>query len=68
MSHDILDLFESLESPIEIQEDTSIFAEEIIDSFNRANEEYLSNSFENMIEERKIQQLNSEYSQNYLVG
>lgn len=68
MKKEILDLFESIKSPIEKEIFKSQETDNFLESLKRANESYISMSFENMEKERRIQQINSEYSKNYLLG
>lgn len=68
MKQEILDLFKSIDTPIQKKVSNEKSSKEFLRSLEKANEAYTKMSFENMREERKIKQINSEYSKNYLLG
>lgn len=68
MKQEILNLFKSIDTPIQKKVSKEKSSKEFLKSLEKANEAYIKMSFENMKEERRIKQINSEYSKSYLLG
>lgn len=68
MKKEILDLFENVNNHKEKKVSKTRESQNFIKSLKKANDEYISMSFENMKEERITKQINSEYSKNFLLG